>query len=334
MIAPADPGAPPLIELDRATVCRGSVPVLHSLSMRIATGQHTVVLGPNGCGKSTLVKLVTRELYPVARDGAAAVRVLGRSRWDVFALRAQLGVVAPDLQRDLLRAPGLTGEDAVLSGFFAAQRVPADGVTAAMRERAAAALTECDAEHLAARPIAELSTGEARRVLIARAIAHRPQALLLDEPTTGLDPQATRELYRIVGELRADGRCVLVSSHLLAELEPHIDGALILRQGKLLAAGSLHALGEQAALPAQVLLRTHEQAMPELLARLETGGLSAQPRPDGRLELQVPRASKLRMLRELLADPAIVDLDVREPTLAQLYDWLGAGPPSTAEVAA
>jgi Cu-processing system ATP-binding protein len=161
-----------------------------------------------------------------------------------------------------------------------------------------------------------------------------PELVLLDEPTTGLDPQATRELYRIVGELRADGRCVLVSSHLLAELEPHIDGALILRQGKLLAAGSLHALGEQAALPAQVLLRTHEQAMPELLARLETGGLSAQPRPDGRLELQVPRASKLRMLRELLADPAIVDLDVREPTLAQLYDWLGAGPPSTAEVAA
>lgn len=173
-----------------------------------------------------------------------------------------------------------------------------------------------------------------QRLGLAQALLGSPELVLLDEPTTGLDPQATRELYRIVGELRADGRCVLVSSHLLAELEPHIDGALILRQGQLLAAGSLDALSEQAALPAQVLLRPREHAMPELIARLETGGLSAQPRADGRLELQVPRASKLRMLRELLADPAVVDLDVREPTLAQLYDWLGAGDRSTAEVAA
>lgn len=270
MIAPADPGGPPLIELDRATVCRGSVPVLHALSMRIATGQHTVVLGPNGCGKSTLVKLVTRELYPVAREGAAAVRVLGRSRWDVFALRAQLGVVAPDLQRDLLRAPGLTGEDAVLSGFFAAQRVPADGVTAAMRERAAAALTECDAEHLAARPIAELSTGETRRVLIARAIAHRPQALLLDEPTTGLDVAARAHFLATLRRLARAGTTLVLVTHHVEEIVPEIGRAILLREGRVFADGA----------PADVLTDQRLSALygiPLCVERDETGDRLLRP---------------------------------------------------------
>ncbi|KZC43147.1 copper ABC transporter ATP-binding protein, partial [Rhodanobacter sp. FW510-R12] len=204
----------------------------------------------------------------------------------------------------------------------------------APRSQVSALLERVGLAHAADRRIGTYSKGMRQRLGLAQTLLGSPELVLLDEPTTGLDPQASRELYRIVGELRADGRSVLLSSHLLAELEPHIDGALILRQGRLLAAGSLHALGEQAALPAQVLVRPREQAMPELIARLETGGLSAQPRPDGQLELQVPRASKLHMLRELLADPAIVDLDVREPTLAQLYDWLGAGPQSSAKVAA
>ncbi len=165
--------APALIEFDRATVCRGVEPVLRDISLRIESGRHVAILGPNGCGKSTFVKLIHRELYPVARPGTPSVRVLGQTRWDVFALRSQLGLVSPDLQRDLLRAPDLTGIDAVLSGFFASQRPPdADALTSDMRARAEAALAAADAAHLADRVIAELSTGESRRVLIARALVH------------------------------------------------------------------------------------------------------------------------------------------------------------------
>jgi iron complex transport system ATP-binding protein len=256
----ADAGAP-LIELDRATVCRGAVPVLHALDLRIERGRHTAILGPNGCGKSTLVKLVTRELYPVAREGAAPVRVLGRSRWDVFALRSRLGVVAPDLQRDLLRAPGLTGADAVLSGSFAAQRVPANGVDAAMRERAVAALAECEAAHLATRPIAELSTGETRRVLIARAIAHRPQALLLDEPTTGLDVAARAHFLATLRRLARGGTTLVLVTHHVEEIVPEIDRVIVLRGGRVFADGA----------PAEVLTDERLSALYAMPLRVEHG---------------------------------------------------------------
>ncbi|MBN8894789.1 MAG: ABC transporter ATP-binding protein [Rhodanobacter sp.] len=295
----------------------GDLAALDGISAVVPRGQVIGLLGHNGAGKSTLIKLILGLIAP----SGGRLEVLGQSPWRAHALRRRIGY----LPESATFYGNLTGRE--LLDYLARLKQAPGAQIATLLDRVGLA-------HAADRRIGTYSKGMRQRLGLAQALLGSPDLVLLDEPTTGLDPQATRELYRIVGELRADGRCVLVSSHLLAELEPHIDGALILRQGKLLAAGSLHALGEQAALPAQVLLRTREQAMPELLARLETGGLSAQPRPDGRLELQVPRASKLRMLRELLADPAIVDLDVREPTLAQLYDWLGAGPPSTAEVAA
>ncbi|MGB3382339.1 MAG: ABC transporter ATP-binding protein [Rhodanobacter sp.] len=295
----------------------GDLAALDGISAVVPRGQVIGLLGHNGAGKSTLIKLILGLIAP----SGGRLEVLGQSPWRAHALRRRIGY----LPESATFYGNLTGRE-LLDYLARLKQAP--------RAQIATLLDRVGLAHAADRRIGTYSKGMRQRLGLAQALLGSPDLVLLDEPTTGLDPQATRELYRIVGELRADGRSVLVSSHLLAELEPHIDGALILRQGKLLAAGSLHALGEQAALPAQVLLRTHEQAMPELLARLETGGLSAQPRPDGRLELQVPRASKLRMLRELLADPAIVDLDVREPTLAQLYDWLGAGPPSTAEVAA
>ncbi|MBN8947691.1 ABC transporter ATP-binding protein [Rhodanobacter sp. UC4450_H17] len=295
----------------------GDLAALDGISAVVPRGQVIGLLGHNGAGKSTLIKLILGLIAP----SGGRLEVLGQSPWRAHALRRRIGY----LPESATFYGNLTGRE-LLDYLARLKQAP--------RAQIATLLDRVGLAHAADRRIGTYSKGMRQRLGLAQALLGSPDLVLLDEPTTGLDPQATRELYRIVGELRADGRSVLVSSHLLAELEPHIDGALILRQGKLLAAGSLHALGEQAALPAQVLLRTREQAMPELLARLETGGLSAQPRPDGRLELQVPRASKLRMLRELLADPAIVDLDVREPTLAQLYDWLGAGPPSTAEVAA
>ena len=295
----------------------GDLAALDGISAVVPRGQVIGLLGHNGAGKSTLIKLILGLIAP----SGGRLEVLGQSPWRAHALRRRIGY----LPESATFYGNLSGRE-LLDYLARLKQAP--------RAQVATLLDRVGLAHAADRRIGTYSKGMRQRLGLAQALLGSPDLVLLDEPTTGLDPQATRELYRIVGELRADGRCVLVSSHLLAELEPHIDGALILRQGKLLAAGSLHALGEQAALPAQVLLRTREQAMPELLARLETGGLSAQPRPDGRLELQVPRASKLRMLRELLADPAIVDLDVREPTLAQLYDWLGAGPPSTAEVAA
>ncbi|MET0717879.1 MAG: ATP-binding cassette domain-containing protein [Pseudoxanthomonas sp.] len=230
--------AVPLIELDRATVVRGDAAVLHALSLRILPGQHTVLLGPNGCGKSSFIKLINRELYPLAREGQAPVKVMGQDRWNVNELRTRLGVVTGDLTRDLLEMPDLVVSDAVLTGFFATLMLPPDGqVSDDMRERMKQALARVHASALALRRVGELSTGEMRRVLIARALVHRPQALLLDEPTAGLDLVAQRDFLRLMRTLARQGITLVLVTHHIEEIVPEIDRVILLRAGSVYADG-------------------------------------------------------------------------------------------------
>jgi iron complex transport system ATP-binding protein len=239
--SPVVPASPvPLIELDRACVIRGQVRVLHDLSLRIEQGQHTALLGPNGCGKSSFIKLITRELYPLAHgDGTVAVRVLGQNRWQVDRLRSQLGIVTGDLSSNLSDMPGLTVEEAVLTGFFASFVVPAfREVSAEMRDRARETLAMTGALPLLQRGYAELSAGEARRVLIARALVNRPQALLLDEPSTGLDLIAREQLIATMRDLARQAITLVLVTHHIEEIIPEIERVVMLRGGKILADGA------------------------------------------------------------------------------------------------
>ena len=227
-----------MFELDRATVVRGPSRVLHNLSLRIPLGQHTAILGPNGCGKSTFIKLINRELYPLAREGDAAVKVFGLRRWNVNELRNRLGVVTSDLTRDLQQMPFLRVEDAVVTGFFSSFVVPPHrDVSDDMRERARRALAEVRALPLADRQVAELSTGEMRRVLIARALVHAPQALLLDEPTAGLDLVARQHFLGLMRSLAQRGITLVLVTHHIEEVIPEIDRVLLLREGTIYADG-------------------------------------------------------------------------------------------------
>ena len=188
----------PLLEITDASVVLGTARVLDGLTLTIRTGEHTAILGPNGAGKSTLMKLLTLQLYPLTgANGAAAVRVFGQERWDVFALRAQLGIVSADLHDRFVHGNAggmITGRDTVLSGFFASQGLFShQHVTDAMRRQAADALDRVDAAHLAEATLNTMSTGEARRVLIARALVHgrrrssstnRPEASIWSRGTT------------------------------------------------------------------------------------------------------------------------------------------------------
>lgn len=241
---------PPLLEIDEATVSRDGHPALDRLSLRIAAGQHTAILGANGSGKSTLVQLVARQLYPLAPgDGRSPVRVFGRDRWNVAELRGLLGIVSPALQHEYTTDTPLEVFDAVVSGFFAARGLWLDHpVTDAMRLRANAALAQLEAGHLAGRAMAGLSTGEARRVLIARALVHRPRALLLDEPCAGLDLASRRRFLEVLRALARGGTTLLLVTHHIEEIVPEIRQVLLLKQGRVLRQGDKVATLTDAAL--------------------------------------------------------------------------------------
>src|SRR6202163_4518510 len=190
---------PALLDLQNISVMRGQNNVLEDFSLVIGGDEHVAILGPNGCGKSTLIKTITRECYPVVQDGSS-MTILGQDRWDVFELRSLLGIVSNDL---LSKSSGdASGRDVVLSGFFSSARIfPHHVVDPRHRAIADDVLAQLQISHLAERPVCEMSSGEARRVLIARALVHKPRALLFDEPCNSLDILAQhglRETMRLL----------------------------------------------------------------------------------------------------------------------------------------
>jgi iron complex transport system ATP-binding protein len=234
--------ASPVLELRGATVVLGGGRVLDALTLTVPAGEHTAILGPNGAGKSTLIRLLTLQHYPLAADnGIPAIRIFGRERWDVFELRAQLGIVSADLHDRFVHgnvAGQITALDAVVSGFFASQGLFANHrVTPSMRAAAVAALERVAAGHLAAKTLDAVSTGEARRVLIARALVHNPRALLLDEPTRGLDLTARDQFLERVRALARERITILLVTHHIEEIIPEIGRVILLRRGRIAADG-------------------------------------------------------------------------------------------------
>jgi iron complex transport system ATP-binding protein len=233
---------PPLLHLQAASVVKGGKRVLDGLSLEIREGEHTAILGPNGAGKSSFIRLITREDYPLAPDnGAPPLAIFGQDRWNVFELRSLLGIISTDLQAAFLNRtqPRRTrGLDAVLSGFFASYGVfRHHQVTDAMRVQARRALTRLEAEPLADAFIETMSTGEVRRILIARALITEPRALILDEPTTGLDLVARSRFLGTLQNLARHGTTIILVTHRVEEIFPEIDRVILLQHGRILLDG-------------------------------------------------------------------------------------------------
>jgi len=235
-----------LIDLRNVTVMRGANVALRNLSLTIGAGEHVAILGPNGCGKSTLIKTITRECYPLARAGSS-VEILGQSLWNVADLRKMLGIVSNDLMTQCTRE--ITGFEIVLSGFFSSIGIwPNHHVTEAMRAKAGEVLALLEAPQLAEKPVEEMSSGEARRMLIGRALVHDPRALLLDEPSTSLDLFAQHELREMVRRLAQAGIGILLVTHQLSDIIPEIDRVILMRAGAVVGDGPKSELLTAAAL--------------------------------------------------------------------------------------
>jgi iron complex transport system ATP-binding protein len=232
----------PVLELTNASVVKNDRRILDGLTLTIGLGEHTAIVGPNGAGKSFLLRLLTHEDRAVLlANGDPPVRVFGDDNWDVFELRSQLGIVSADLHQRLVvgNSEGrVMGEAAVLSAFLASDGILRYGViTDEMRRRAADALTRMGVPHLARRWLDEMSSGEARRVLLARALVTSPRALVLDEPTTGLDLVARHDFMERIRQIAREGTTVILITHHIDEIFPEIERVVLLQAGRIAAAG-------------------------------------------------------------------------------------------------
>src|ERR1700689_1114939 len=226
------PSTDHFLRMANVHVALGDRVVLHDINLSIRAGEHVAILGPNGCGKSTLILAITCQVYPMVRPGMH-VRIFGRERWDLTELRRHFGAVLPG------GAPAVTpGLDAVIAGFFSASTLwPNLHVTEEMRSRAGEALERMEATHLPDQFVSTMPAGEKRRIRIARALVHRPQQLLLDEPSNALDLAAQRKLRETLRGLAREGTGLVMVTHHLGEILPEIERIILMRDGRIVGDG-------------------------------------------------------------------------------------------------
>ena len=244
------PPMKPVLEVTGLRVKRGDTTILRGVDWRVAPGEHWVILGANGSGKTSLLKALTGFLSPTAGEFSVLGRRYGASDWR--ALRLHLGVVTSAFAASV--PPSEVARDTVISGKFAQLDLWHAG-TRADRVAAMRLLRFVGLARIADREWAYLSQGERQRVLIARALMARPQLLILDEPCAGLDPVAREKFLRFVeklararkrtrpelarGELveSAEGPSLVLVTHHVEEITPAFTHALLLRAGRVVAAG-------------------------------------------------------------------------------------------------
>ncbi|WP_416424876.1 ATP-binding cassette domain-containing protein [Pseudomonas sp. App30] len=224
-----------MIELNQVTAYQQENRVFDQLSLHIGDRERVAILGPNGAGKSTLLKLINREIYPVERPGSF-LRLFGHETFNLWDLRAKIGFVSQDMQEDY--TPYTSALDVVISGFFGAMGShahlqPNAEQIAHARELLGQLGMQIDEQRMFQR----LSTGQKRRLLLARALVHNPRALILDEPTAGLDMGASLSLLSLMREFCHDDRAMIITTHHIDEIIPEIERVVLISQGRIIADG-------------------------------------------------------------------------------------------------
>ena len=298
-----------VIEFHGVTRRDGDVVRLDALDLWVSEGEVLALLGHNGAGKTTTMKLILGLLSP----SEGSISVLGGAPDGAHAetLRRRLGY----LPENVSFYEQLSGRE-VLEFFARLKRVD--------RRQVAALLEQVGLGAAAKRRVKTYSKGMRQRLGLAQALLGEPRLLLLDEPTTGLDPAATRDFYETVRSLRERGCTVLLSSHVLPGVEPYIDRALILGGGRRLALGSLATLRAEAALPMTIRARGRLEGADWQRPWNDTR-IQARPLNGHEVSLSVPADAKLAVLRHLSTHPGVEDIELLPPTLEHLYTHFSAG---------
>jgi iron complex transport system ATP-binding protein len=223
------------LELKHADVWRGDQRVFHDFSLSVDKAEKIAILGPNGAGKSTFVGILTGALRAAATPHKMA-RLFGEDSWALEDLRHEIGLIAPEETTRF--EPDCLAQEVVISALRGAY-----GITNWMRfskqekQRAAEAMQLARVAELATRPYSQLSSGEKRRFLLARALIHQPPTLVLDEPTTSLDLPSSLIFIQIMRQLMQSGRGVVWITHHPSEIPPEISRVILLKQGAVFADG-------------------------------------------------------------------------------------------------
>jgi Cu-processing system ATP-binding protein len=289
----------PVIELGGVAKRYGAIEAVRDVSFALPQGSRVALVGHNGAGKTTLMKL----MLGLTRPSAGSLRVLGE---DPAAGAAETRRHLGWLPESVTFNPALTGRE--LLRFFARLK----GEPAASAD---ALLQRVGLGPAARRRVGTYSKGMRQRLGLAQALLGNPRALLLDEPTTGLDPEVRQGLYGILADLAGSGTTVLLSSHALQELEGRVERVVILGQGRVVADGTMEELRRLARLPVQLRLTLADGSLPDWL-----GAATTWRRIDSRVvELSCPPEAKMALLHRATADSRIADLDLLRPTLDELY---------------
>jgi Cu-processing system ATP-binding protein len=283
----------------------GAVRAVDGVDLEIGKGEVFGLIGHNGAGKSTLFKM----MLGLVRATAGDIRIHGAPvRGGGFrAVRRTIGY----LPENVVLYDNLTGIETLR--YFARLK-------SAPLAECAAALERVGLTHAGGRAVREYSKGMRQRLGFAQALLGRPQVLFLDEPTTGLDPEAIRSFYATLRELRADGVTMIVTSHILAELQERVDRLAILSGGRVQALGSVQALREQMALPLRLELTASEAGAAAVRAALDALPVSDHRWQGGLFNGNFPREAKMTVLATLAGlGSAIQDLRIHEPSLEDVF---------------
>jgi len=225
----------PLLIFSEAVVVRSGKEILHVDSLTLPENEHVALLGPNGSGKSTLIKLITREIFPLHREHPP-VLFQGHERIPLVEIKKHIGIVSASMQDQI--AVHLPAIEVVCGGFFGSLGVPQNYVADKQTyDQCYSVMETLGIEDLARRDILTLSTGQARRVLFARALVHDPAVLVLDEPCSGLDPQGMHYVRQTMRALAQMGKTIILVSHYPEDIVPEIDRVVLLKDGRIFADG-------------------------------------------------------------------------------------------------
>ena len=230
-----------IVEIFNASVIKNDYTLLDSITLKIGNGEHAAVIGPNGSGKTSLLKLITKDYYPVYNGDNSFIKVFDKKNIPIFELRSRIGILSDNLQNTYNRR--CNGKNVILSGFFGSIGIHEyQEITPDMINKTEETLDFLEINELAHKKLEEMSSGEINRFLVGRALVNEPEVLILDEPTCNLDLKSADIFLSYIRKIAKKGKTIIMVTHNLHDIIPEMDRIIMMKNGKIFKDGQKESL--------------------------------------------------------------------------------------------